>query len=150
MQITRLEGRGFVTAVIRSIGLRHHGAHELLADGLYVDLRRTLRNPADDPTMRHRTGLDADVYDHVLSTPGARDLINYTAVQLRLLVDEVPVGRVARLTVACQGGRHRSVAVAEAVGRRVWAAMDGEYGVEIEHHHLDHPVLPLAPTNKTS
>ncbi|WP_191134345.1 RNase adapter RapZ [Streptomyces sp. col6] len=141
MKTTILEGRGIVTAVIRSIGARHQGAYDLVTDGLYVDLRRALRNPADDPTMRYRTGLDADVYDHVLSTPGARDLINRTAIQLRLLVDEVPVGRVARLTVACQGGRHRSVAVAEAVGHRVWAAMGGEYEVEIEHHHIDHPVL---------
>ncbi|WP_333732573.1 RapZ C-terminal domain-containing protein [Streptomyces sp. IBSBF 3010] len=144
MKTTTLEGRGFVTAVIRSIGARHDGAHDLVTDGLYVDLRRALRNPADDPTMRYRTGLDDDVYEHVLNTPGACDLINRTAVQLHLLVDEVPVGRVARLTVACQGGRHRSVAVAEAVGRRVWAAMGGDYGVEIEHHHIDHPVLPSA------
>src|SRR5690349_5202641 len=104
MKTTTLEGRGFVTAVIRSIGARHDGAHDLVTDGLYVDLRRALRNPADDPTMRYRTGLDDDVYEHVLNTPGARDLINRTAVQLRLLVDEVPVGHVARLTVACQGG----------------------------------------------
>ncbi|MCX4444848.1 RNase adapter RapZ [Streptomyces sp. NBC_01789] len=146
MKTTLHEGRGLslVTAVIRSIGARHDGAHDLITYGLYVDLRRALRNPADDPTMRYRTGLDADVYDHVLSTPGARDLINRTAIQLHLLADEVPVGRVARLTVACQGGRHRSVAVAEAVGRRVWAAMGGEYGVEIEHHHIDHPVLPAS------
>ncbi|MGQ4491020.1 hypothetical protein LRE75_01480 [Streptomyces sp. 372A] len=105
MKTTTLEGRGFVTAVIRSIGARHDGAHDLVNDGLYVDLRRALRNPADDPTMRYRTGLDDDVYEHVLNTPGARDLINRTAVQLHVLVDEVPVGHVARLTMACEGGR---------------------------------------------
>ncbi|GAA1553595.1 RapZ C-terminal domain-containing protein [Streptomyces globosus] len=44
----------------------------------------------------------------------------------------------------CQGGRHRSVAVAEAVGRLVWQAWGGAYGVEIEHHHIDHPVLPAS------
>ncbi|WP_412075347.1 hypothetical protein [Streptomyces sp. col6] len=81
-------------------------SHDLVTDGLCVDLRRALRNPADDPAMRYRTGLDDDVYQHVLNTSGARDLINRTAVQLHLLVDEVPVGRVARMTVACQGGRH--------------------------------------------
>ncbi|MFB8087381.1 hypothetical protein [Streptomyces sp. NPDC055992] len=52
--------------------------------------------------MRFRTGLDAVTCDHVLSTFGARELINRTAIQLHLLLDEVSVGRVARLTVACR------------------------------------------------
>ncbi|MFJ7264980.1 hypothetical protein ACIQV2_33045 [Streptomyces globosus] len=142
MQTTHLPGRGPVAAVISSIGVRHDGAHELVTDGLYLDLRHALRNPAADPAMRYRTGLDPDVYAHVLATPGALDLITRTAVQLRALADETPVGRLVRLTVACQGGRHRSVAAAEAVGRLVWEAWGGAYGVEIEHHHIDHPVLP--------
>ncbi|MFE5729593.1 hypothetical protein ACFQ7A_01585 [Streptomyces sp. NPDC056528] len=49
-------------------------------------------------------------------------LINRTAVQLRALADEVPVGPLVRLAMACQGGRHRSVAVAETVSRLVWEA----------------------------
>ncbi|MEW1906203.1 hypothetical protein [Streptomyces sp. NPDC086147] len=61
--------------------------------------------------MRYRTGLDADAHAHVLATPGAWNTITLTAVQLRALADEVPVGRLVRLTVACQGGQHRSVAV---------------------------------------
>ncbi|MER5965394.1 hypothetical protein [Streptomyces sp. NPDC002057] len=56
----------------------------------------------------------------------------------------MPTGRLVRLTVACQGGRHRSVAVAEAVAARVRAAWGGAYGVEVEHHHIDHPVLPAS------
>ncbi|MFC7795359.1 RapZ C-terminal domain-containing protein [Streptomyces cinereoruber] len=96
--------------------------------------------------MRYRTGLDDDVYAHVLATPGALTLINRTAVQLYALADEVSVGRLVRLTVACQGGRHRSVAAAETVGRLVWEVWDGAYGVDIEHHHIAHPVLsPSAP-----
>lgn len=142
MKTTHLNGIGPVAAVIRSIGFRHEGAHHLVTDGLYLDLRHALRNPADDPTMRFRTGLDADVYAHVLATPGAQELITRTAVQLRALADEIPHGRLVRMTVACQGGRHRSVAVAEAVARRVWAAWDGEHGIEVEHHHIDYPVLP--------
>ncbi|WP_345189123.1 RapZ C-terminal domain-containing protein [Streptomyces lavendulae] len=144
MQTTFLDGLGPVAAVIRSIGVRHDGAHQLVTDGLYLDLRWALRNPADDPALRYATGLDAGVYAHVLATPGARELIVRTAVQLQALAEEVPAGRLVRLTVACQGGRHRSVAVAEAVARRLWSAWGGEYGVEVEHHHVDHPVLPAA------
>ncbi|MFE7515750.1 hypothetical protein ACFU8I_31660 [Streptomyces sp. NPDC057540] len=143
MQTTLLAGTGgFFTTVISSIGVRHHGAHDLVTDGLYLDLRHALRNPADDPEMRHATGLDARVRAHVMATPGAREVITRTALRLRALADETPVDRLTRLTVACQGGRHRSVAVAEAVGRLVWVAWGGRYGVEIQHHHIDHPVLP--------
>ncbi|MFJ4343518.1 hypothetical protein [Streptomyces sp. NPDC088915] len=141
MQTTHLPGRGLVVAVISSIGVRHDGAHDLVTDGLYLDLRRALRNPADDPAMRYRTGLDADVHAHVHATPGALEVILRTAVQLCALADETPVGRLVRLTVACQGGRHRSVAAAESVGRLAWKAWGGAYGVDIEHHYIDHPVL---------
>ncbi|MGA5499346.1 RapZ C-terminal domain-containing protein [Streptomyces cinereoruber] len=145
MQTTHLPGRGLVVAVISSIGTRHEGALGLVA-GLYLDLSRVLRNSADDPAMRYRTGLDDDIYAHVLKTPGALTLINRTAVQLRALAEEVPVGRLVRLTAACQGGRHRSVAAAEAVGLLVWEAWGGAYGVDIEHHHVDHPALtPSTP-----
>ncbi|MFF6835942.1 hypothetical protein ACFY84_29525 [Streptomyces sp. NPDC012438] len=80
-----------------------------------------------------------------MATSSALDIIARTAVQLRALADETPAGRLIRLTVACQGGRHRSVAVAETVGRMVWEASDRAYGVDIEHHHIDHPVLPSSP-----
>lgn len=109
-----------------------------------LDAATAAAKAADDPALRYATGLDPKVYAHVLNTPGALELIDRTAVQLRALADEVPVGRLTRLTVACQGGRHRSVAVAEAVGHRVWAVWGGRYGVEIEHHHVDRPVLPAA------
>ncbi|MCZ1011855.1 hypothetical protein [Streptomyces lydicus] len=40
--------------------------------------------------------------------------------------------------------RKSSVAVAETVARRAWAAWGGEAGIEVEHHHIDHPVLPAS------
>ncbi|WP_260606600.1 hypothetical protein [Streptomyces sp. WAC08241] len=69
MQTTHLPGRGLVAAVISSIGIRHDSALGLIDTGLYLDLSRVLRNPADDLTMRYRTGLDGDVHAHVLKTP---------------------------------------------------------------------------------
>lgn len=91
--------------------------------------------------VRRATGLDAPVRSHVLATPGAREVIARTIVQMLALADEVPVHRLLRLTVTCQGGRHRSVAVAEEVGHGLWTAWGGERGVDIEHHHINHPVL---------
>ncbi|MGW9436321.1 RapZ C-terminal domain-containing protein [Streptomyces sp. NPDC055607] len=109
MQTTHLPGRGLVVAVVSLISVRHDSALGLVDTGLYLDLSRVPRNPADDPGMRFRTGPDDDVYVHVLKIPGALTLFNRAAVQLRALADEVPVGRLVRLTVACQGGRYRSV-----------------------------------------
>ncbi|MEV7676716.1 hypothetical protein [Streptomyces sp. NPDC088752] len=63
------EAQEVFVAVVSEIGVRHEGAHALVSTGLYLDLSRVLRNPADDPTMRYRTGLDGDVYAHVLKTP---------------------------------------------------------------------------------
>ncbi|RSS34045.1 hypothetical protein [Streptomyces sp. WAC08241] len=69
MQTTHLPGRGLVAAVISLIGIRHEGALGLVGTGLYLDLSRVLRNPADDLTMRYRTGLDDNIHAHVLKTP---------------------------------------------------------------------------------
>ncbi|MFJ2407284.1 hypothetical protein ACIOUE_39000 [Streptomyces xanthochromogenes] len=74
--------------------------------------------------------------DHVLATPGARELITRTATQLHALAQEAPAGRLVRLTVACQGGRHRSVAVAEAIARRVWSQWDGAYRLRRDNRTL--------------
>ncbi|MFJ2060638.1 hypothetical protein ACIOMM_32570 [Streptomyces sp. NPDC087908] len=123
------------------VGIRHDSARALVTTGLHLDLSRVLRDPADDPAVRYRTGRDDDVYVHVLKTRDALPLINRTVVQLRALADEVPAGRLVRLTIACQGSRHRSVAAAETVGRLVWERWGGTYGVDIQHHHIDHPIL---------
>ncbi|MFI8287460.1 hypothetical protein ACIF84_30980 [Streptomyces albidoflavus] len=141
MQTTHLDGPRPVAAVISSIGARHSDALQLVTDGLFLDLRRALRNPASDPALLHGTGLDDAVREHVLATPGALDLINRAAAQVLALAGLAPPGRPVRLTVACQGGRHRSVAVAEEVARRVREARGGAYAVVVEHHHIDHPLL---------
>ncbi|MET9954393.1 hypothetical protein ABZ135_23005 [Streptomyces sp. NPDC006339] len=36
------------------------------------------------------------------------------------------------------------MAVAEAIARKVGTAWDGEYGVDIEHLHIDRPVVPAS------
>ncbi|MFE1613001.1 RapZ C-terminal domain-containing protein [Streptomyces sp. DT197] len=103
--------------------------------------RRALHNPARDPALLHGTGLNDAVREHALAAPRALDLINRSAAQVLALAERTPPGRLVRLTVACQGGRHRSVAVAEEVARRIWEAWGGAYAVEAEHHHVDHPLL---------
>jgi RNase adaptor protein for sRNA GlmZ degradation len=125
------------TAVlVTSFGYGHAPAPE--AD-LTVDARRHLRNPHHDPAMRHRTGLDADVRHHVMTTPGAAGLIHHTAAAARALADVAGAGgRQVVLAIGCVGGKHRAVALAEAVGTALRA-----FGicVDVAHRDVDKPVI---------
>ncbi|MGL6042840.1 MAG: RNase adapter RapZ, partial [Sandaracinobacteroides sp.] len=84
---------------------------------------RFLKNPHWDPALRHLTGLDPAVSAHVQSDPAyAEAFVAILGLLTLLLPGYAREGR-AYLTVAfgCTGGRHRSVALAEAAG----AALDG-------------------------
>ena len=81
---------------------------------------RFLPNPHWVPELRHQTGLDPAVRDHVLGEPGAGEFLDRAEGLLRLLFEGyVREGkRYALLAVGCTGGKHRSVAMAERlVGR---------------------------------
>ncbi|MBQ1165595.1 ATPase, partial [Streptomyces sp. A73] len=70
-------------------------------------------------TLRQLTGLDDEVRNKVIRTPGIPPLIDALAgVGSGFLVGapELPT----RIAVGCAGGRHRSVVVANEVATRVW------------------------------
>ncbi|MFI0742801.1 hypothetical protein ACH4PU_32670 [Streptomyces sp. NPDC021100] len=133
-----------IQSVITSYGEGHHDAPH--GSALLVDTR-PLRNPPDDPavreTMMQFTGLDPEVARYVMATPGAEQLVADAAARALALLRAPgrPGARHFRvdLHVRCGGGRHRSVAVAEEIGRRLRAA---GVGCEVEHRHIDRPVLP--------
>ncbi|MBL0777342.1 hypothetical protein G6541_08275 [Streptomyces albidoflavus] len=107
-----------------------------------LDLRRSLRNPHHDPAMRHLTGLDDRVHDHVMATPGAQLLAHNTALAAHVLMAEA---RPELLTVAtgCVGGRHRAVSMARTVAYLLGEySRAGGYGVELVHRDVERPVLP--------
>lgn len=56
--------------------------------------------------MRHRAGLELEVRDHVLTTPGANTLINeiMAATTAVLYGYAEPRRRLVKVTVACTGG----------------------------------------------
>ncbi|HEY8377527.1 MAG TPA: RNase adapter RapZ, partial [Nannocystis sp.] len=69
------------------------------------------------------TGLDPEVAEFVLAQPDAADLLDHLENLLRFVVPRsVREGR-SYLTVAlgCTGGQHRSVALTEALARRLSA-----------------------------
>ena len=135
---TWLTSGGGVQCVITSYGVLHGLAPE--GDVLTLDLRRALRNPHHDPAMRHLTGLDPAVRDHVLATPGAERLINGAVFRVIAQLEGYAQPRNLRadLHVYCQGGRHRSVAAAEEIARRLRAL--GVH-VEVEHRDIAKPVV---------
>ncbi|MFD4457991.1 RNase adapter RapZ [Nocardia sp. NPDC058480] len=84
---------------------------------------RFLPNPHWIPELREHTGQESVVSDYVLSRPGARDYLQTG----KHLVDLTTTGyrqegkRYMTVAVGCTGGKHRSVAIAEALGERIGA-----------------------------
>lgn len=100
---------------------------------LVVDCR-FIPNPHWIPELRPLSGLDPSVSDHVLSRPGIADFIKRYAD----LFDVIAEGyrregkRYVTLAVGCTGGKHRSVAVAEELARRL-----RDQGVDATTVHRD-------------
>lgn len=59
--------------------------------------------------MLHSNGLDPEVRDYVLSSPGAEHLIDRATRRALALLQQATDGRRVDLHVVCGGGRHRSV-----------------------------------------
>jgi UPF0042 nucleotide-binding protein len=100
---------------------------------MVVDMR-FLPNPYWVPELKDHTGLDADVSDYVLSQPAAGEFLE----RLELLLETVDAGflrerkQYLNLAVGCTGGKHRSVATAEELGKRL-----SERGIETTVVHRD-------------
>ena len=106
------QGRGTVVNLV-SFGFRHgvpRGAD------LMFDVR-FLRNPHFHPTLRPKTGLDPEVAAFALEEERGIGLLARLRDLLQFLVPLYESEGKAYLTVAvgCTGGRHRSVAVVEAL-----------------------------------
>lgn len=82
---------------------------------------RFLRNPHWVPELRPRTGLDPEVAAYVAADPAYDEAVGRIEELLLLLVPRYHAEGKPYVTVAfgCTGGKHRSVHVAERVGRRL-------------------------------
>jgi RNase adapter protein RapZ len=102
---------------------------------LVVDVR-FLPNPHWIPELREHTGRDEDVRDYVLSQEGAGEFIDRYLELLAL----IGAGyrregkRYLTLAIGCTGGKHRSVAISEEMGRRL-SETDGTT-VRVTHRDL--------------
>lgn len=95
---------------------------------------RFLPNPFWVPELRAQSGLDEGVRDFVLGHEAAKEFLDRLQPLLETLVPAYLNEGKAYLTIAfgCTGGRHRSVAIAEAV-----APMLAELGVNAVLSHRD-------------
>jgi RNase adapter protein RapZ len=102
-----------------------------------VDVRM-VRNPFWVLELRPHTGLDAAVRDYVLGDPVAPELIDRTHALLLWSAQRFAErGReLLSVAVGCTGGRHRSVAIVEALAARL--RQDGLV-VTVNHRDIDKP-----------
>ncbi len=117
---------------VLSFGFKH-GAPR---DADYIFDLRFLPNPYFVSELRARSGLDQDVADYVFATPKAREFLTRLQDLIFFVLPLMEAEGRYRLTIAfgCTGGHHRSVAVAEAVGRSL---SQGGWPVTVEHRHLE-------------
>ncbi|MFT3921469.1 MAG: RNase adapter RapZ [Myxococcales bacterium] len=112
----RPDGIRLVTRVV-SFGFKYGLPQD--AD-LVFDLRY-LPNPYFVPELSALSGLTEPVRNYVLQTAEAQDLLEDLSRLLQKLLPRYAAEGKAYLTVAigCTGGRHRSVAMAEALGAKL-------------------------------
>src|SRR5690606_10208415 len=129
-----------IRVVITTFGTLH-GPAPTDGDALLINLSNALRNPHHDPQLRYRNALDPDLRHHVLTTPVADRIVALHAVWIRALTTAHTMQlqpMLTRVHIACRGGRHRSVAVAEEIAREL--RREG-IGVEVYHRDIDKPVV---------
>ena len=82
---------------------------------------RCLPNPFYVPELKEHTGLEAPVRDYVMAAPQSRELLQRLFDLVDFLLPLYLQEGKSRLTIAvgCTGGRHRSVAFAQAIGEHL-------------------------------
>ncbi|MFJ6752960.1 MULTISPECIES: RNase adapter RapZ [unclassified Streptomyces] len=82
---------------------------------------RFIPNPHWVPELRPFTGLNEEVSDYVFNQPGSKEFLDGYAELLRLVAEGYrrEGKRYVTIAVGCTGGKHRSVAMSEKLGRRL-------------------------------
>ena len=83
---------------------------------LVLDVR-CLPNPFYVPELKHKTGMDSEVYDYVFSFPQTKTFIDKLEGMLSFLLPLYAEEAKSTLVIAvgCTGGHHRSVSVARCI-----------------------------------
>ena len=106
-----------LTCTVMSFGFKYG----IPVDADMVADARFLPNPFWDERLRPLTGLDEPVADDVLSRPGAVAFVETYDALIRIVSSGYlrEGKRYVTVAVGCTGGKHRSVALAEALAQRL-------------------------------
>ncbi|MBU5445341.1 RNase adapter RapZ [Paenibacillus sp. MSJ-34] len=85
---------------------------------------RFLPNPHYVEALRPHTGQDADVYDYVMKWPETQAFLTKLVDMLQFLMPQYRKEGKSQVVIGigCTGGKHRSVAIAEYLGRIIGAS----------------------------
>ena len=113
------EGATTVAVHIFSFGFKHG----VPIDADFVADVRFLPNPFWVPSLRELTGMDKPVSDYVLSSDGASEFLDAYEKALAVAIEGYAKEDKHFVTIAvgCTGGQHRSVAMSEALAKRLRA-----------------------------
>lgn len=97
---------------------------------------RFLPNPYFIENLRPLSGKDRDVADYVYAESASQKFLESMVAFLQCMLPLMEAEGRYRTTIAvgCTGGRHRSVATVEYLGR---VLRQSEYVVSVEHRHLE-------------
>jgi RNase adapter protein RapZ len=117
-------------AIVVSFGYKYG----LPVDADVVADMRFLPNPHWVPELRPQTGRDADVREYVLGQPGAPEFLDRYAELILMASDGYlrEGKRFVTVGIGCTGGKHRSVAMSEAL-----ADLLRQHGIETLVVHRD-------------
>ncbi len=126
-----VDGPAPLNVTLLSFGFRHGVPED--AD-LVFDVR-FLPNPHFVPSLQRWSGRNPRVSRYVLRSPASSRFLKLTVALLRFLLPRYIDEGKAYLTIAigCTGGRHRSVAIAETLAKRLRAVRD----IELRVRHRD-------------
>lgn len=111
------EGDSPFVVDVQSFGFRYGIPME---SSIVMDVR-FLPNPFFVPEMKNLSGLDPEVRDYVMGLPEAKTFIDSFFPLVNMLIPAYQREGKAYLTISigCTGGRHRSVAIAEATAEHL-------------------------------
>ncbi|WP_409343944.1 RNase adapter RapZ [Paenibacillus sp. MBLB4367] len=131
-RFTNLESVGINVNVI-SFGFKY--GIPIDAD-LIFDVR-FLPNPHYIDNLRPNTGQDPDVYDYVMKWPETQEFLTKLLDMLHFLIPQYMKEGKSQVVVGigCTGGKHRSVAIAEYLGRVIGSSETER--VRVSHRDSD-------------
>ncbi len=132
-EMLRMPAAGKLAVIFQSFGFKNGPARD--ADLLF-DVR-FLPNPHYEPDLRPLTGFDERVVDHVGRDGRLEEFYGRVLPLLDFLLPQYVAEGKSHLLVAvgCTGGRHRSVAITEALAQRF--REDERYIVDVQHRDVE-------------